>query len=105
MDKIKTILAKIWLTKKDVSTKFVDDEQKEIRGYTFRSLDVTQIDKELPNLQAEASKLDMTVRFGKGQLEYGNACDFYNNKPIRKSYLYIGKDAREEKSVDILDAL
>ena len=59
----------------------------------------------LPQLQDEASKLDMCIRFGIGQLEYGNGCDFFNNKPVRKSYLYIGKDTRQEQSVDVLDAL
>tara|TARA_Y100000593_G_scaffold18868_1_gene37596 strand:+ start:130 stop:447 length:318 start_codon:yes stop_codon:yes gene_type:complete len=104
MNAIKELLNKIWLNKKDVSAKYVG-ETEEIRGYTFRSLDVSAIESVLPQLQDEASKLDMTVRFGKGQLEYGNGCDFFNNKPIRKSYLYVGKDTREEQSVDVLDAL
>ena len=104
MNAIKELLNKIWLNKKDVRTKYVEDTE-EVRGYTFRSLDVSAIESVLPLLQDEASKLDMSIRFGKGQLEQGNGCDFFNNKPVRKSYLYIGKDAREEKSVDILDAL
>ena len=104
MNAIKELLNKIWLNKKDVRTKYVEDTE-EVRGYTFRSLDVSAIESVLPQLQDEASKLDMSIRFGKGQLEYGNGFDFFNNKPVRKSYLYIGKDAREEKSVDILDAL
>ena len=104
MDKIKALLSKIWLNKKDVQTKYVGDTE-EPRGYTFRSLDVSAIESVLPQLQDEASKLDYTIRFGKGQLEYGNGCDYYNNKPIRKSFIYIGKDTRVEKSVDILDAL
>ena len=104
MNTIKELLDKIWLNKKDVKTLYVEDTE-EVRGYTFRSLDVSAIESVLPQLQDEASKLDISMRFGKGKLEYGNGCDYYNNKPIRKSYIYIGKDVRVEQSVDVLDAL
>jgi len=104
MKKFKDMLAKIWLNGKDITTKYVDDTEV-VRGYVFRSLDVTNIDTVLPKLQAIADKLDLSCRFGKGQAEYGQACDYYNNRPIRKSYIYIGKDTREEKTVDVLDSL
>ena len=59
MNAIKELLNKIWLNKKDVRTKYVEDTE-EVRGYTFRSLDVSAIESVLPQLQDEASKLDMS---------------------------------------------
>ena len=55
MNAIKELLNKIWLNKKDVRTKYVEDTE-EVRGYTFRSLDVSAIESVLPQLQDEASK-------------------------------------------------